>query len=147
MHIHKQIFNFFSTISFKFSFCVHGNYEHQFSKEQFSLCGEIVFYSIMLEVDYFHIYLFEQNNWPQINMKHCVNVTKIMGRNIVGLSYYFLLILTVYCLYQLLRLSENRQAILCKAIAKAYLHSYWWFRAIIPRAVCKYSAQRHRCLS
>lgn len=114
---------------------------------QFSLCGEIVFHSIVLEVDYFHIYLFEHNNWPQINMKHCVNVIKIMGRNIVGISYYFLLILTVYFLYQLLGLSENRQAILCKAIAKVYLHNYWWFRAIIPRAVCKeYSAPRHLCL-
>lgn len=57
-------------------------------------------------------------------MKHCVNVIKIMDRNIVGISYYFLLILTVYCLYQPLGLSENRQAILCKAIAKAYLHNY-----------------------
>lgn len=56
-----------------------------------------------------------------------------MGRNIIGIR--FLLISIVYYLYRRIELSENKQEILWRAIAKADLYNYWWFNTIIPRVV------------
>lgn len=61
-HIHKQIFKFFSAVLSFLAVFVETMSTNFKRNRQFSLREEIVFHSIMLEVDYFHIYLFEQNN-------------------------------------------------------------------------------------